>query len=212
SRAAGPPIATMSRAGWTASAAPTRIFFGRQPRSAHVPPNGRESTTATVQPASRQRDATAEVIPVPTTTRSKRRSMYRYLLWPIDSQCLHQQPYYPPRLVTMVWPLLLRRSMRKLEFQSILALIALVAGCAAPSARIGSAASGEDGSASPAARELNGTWRGNYWQLGMVLYDDDADCTLRISDGATFTAKCTRSSVGTNNLSKSSSWSVRAGR
>ena len=75
SEAAGTPTSAMSRAPWTASAAPTRIFLGTQPRSAQVPPNGRESTTATVQPASRHLEATAEVTPVPTTTRSNRRSI-----------------------------------------------------------------------------------------------------------------------------------------
>jgi hypothetical protein len=92
---------------------------------------------------------------------------------------------------------------------SILALVALVAGCAAHGARVSNTASSEDGSALPAARELNGTWRGNYWQLGMVLYDDDANCTVRIMDSATFTSNCTRSAVGTNNIAKSSTWSGR---
>ncbi len=68
--AAGTPCSAMSRAAFTASAAPTRIFLGTQPRSAQVPPKGRESITATVHPASRQREATADVTPVPTTTRS----------------------------------------------------------------------------------------------------------------------------------------------
>src|SRR5437867_944382 len=67
---AGTPRPVRSRAALTASAAPTRIFLGTQPRRAHVPPNGCRSTTATLQPASRQRDATAEVTPLPTTTRS----------------------------------------------------------------------------------------------------------------------------------------------
>src|SRR5215470_10448911 len=67
---AGTPLSTRSRAPWTASAALTRIFFGTQPRSAQVPPNGCRSTTATLQPASRHRVATAEAMPVPTTTRS----------------------------------------------------------------------------------------------------------------------------------------------
>jgi hypothetical protein len=97
--------------------------------------------------------------------------------------------------------------MRSVRSLSILALIALAAGCAAHGARVSSPASGEDGSALPAARELNGTWRGNYWQLGMALYDDDANCTMRITDGARFTANCTRSAVGTNNIAKPSSWS-----
>jgi hypothetical protein len=42
-----------------------------QPRRAQVPPNGRQSTTATVRPASRHPEATAEVTPVPITTRSR---------------------------------------------------------------------------------------------------------------------------------------------
>jgi hypothetical protein len=96
--------------------------------------------------------------------------------------------------------------MRSVRSLSILALVALVAGCAAHSPRVSRPASGEDGSALAAARELNGTWRGNYWQLGMVLYDDDANCTVRITDSARFTTHCTRSPVGTNNIAKSSSW------
>ncbi|PYO53917.1 MAG: hypothetical protein DMD84_04240 [Candidatus Rokuibacteriota bacterium] len=43
----------------------------------------------------------------------------------------------------------------------------------------------------------------------MVYYDDDADCTLRIKEDATFAATCTRSPVGTNNIAKSSKWSGR---
>lgn len=100
--------------------------------------------------------------------------------------------------------------MRRHRFIASLALVTMLAGCAAPSLRISSnAASGEEGSALPAARELNGTWHGSYWQLGMALYEDDADCTLRITEGATFAAKCTRSPLGTNNLAKPSSWSGR---
>ena len=76
-------------------------------------------------------------------------------------------------------------------------------------AESGPGRSGEEGSALPAARELSGTWRGSYWQLGMVYYDDDADCTLRIKEDATFTATCTRSPVGTNNIARSSKWSGR---
>ena len=99
--------------------------------------------------------------------------------------------------------------MRSVRSLSILALVALVAGCAAHGARVRNAASSEDRSALPAARELNGTWHGSYWQLGMVLYDDDANCTVRVMDSARFTANCTRSAVGTNNIAKSSTWSGR---
>src|SRR5262245_39107927 len=55
------------------------------------------------------------------------------------------------------------KRMKRTRFFSILALIVLVAGCAGPSARVGSSESGEDGSALPAARELSGTWHGSYW-------------------------------------------------
>jgi len=89
---------------------------------------------------------------------------------------------------------------------SIVALLVLLAGCAGPSSRIGGSGGA---SALPGAREFSGTWHGSYWQLGMVYYDDDADCTLRIEDDATFTAKCTRVAWGTNNLARSSSWSGR---
>lgn len=97
----------------------------------------------------------------------------------------------------------------RLRILSTLALLTLVAGCAGPSARISSSPSSEYASALPATRELSGTWHGNYWQTGMVFYLDDADCTLRITKEATFTNTCTRSSVGTNNIAKSSSWSGR---
>src|SRR6266849_8759653 len=54
-----------------ASAAPTSTFFGSQPRRAHVPPNGRESITATLHPARRHWWATTPAaVPVPITTRS----------------------------------------------------------------------------------------------------------------------------------------------
>ena len=99
--------------------------------------------------------------------------------------------------------------MRSVRSLSILALVALAAGCGAHVARVSSPASGEDGSGLPAALELNGTWRGNYGQLGMAYYDDDANCIVRMTDSARFTANCTRSTVGTNNIAKSSSWSGR---
>src|SRR6266487_2995643 len=66
------PFPARRRAASTAAAASTRTFFGSQPRSAHVPPNGRLSIIATVQPAFRHLDATAWAAePEPITTRSK---------------------------------------------------------------------------------------------------------------------------------------------
>src|SRR5260370_19253379 len=53
------------------SATPTSTFLGSHPRSAHVPPNGLESTIATCHPAKRHRDATADAaVPVPIAIRS----------------------------------------------------------------------------------------------------------------------------------------------
>lgn len=49
----------------------TSIFLGLHPRKAQVPPNGRESITATDRPAARQRNATMEAAePVPMMTKS----------------------------------------------------------------------------------------------------------------------------------------------
>ena len=90
---------------------------------------------------------------------------------------------------------------------SILAVLALFAGCAAPSTNVSGSGSGADGSALPANRDVAGTWQGSYWQLGMVYYADDADCTLQIKEDSTFIAKCTRSASGQTTLQ-----SPRAGR
>src|SRR5207245_1402664 len=58
------------------SAPETSIFFGSHPRSAQVPPNGRKSITATLQPAARTRIAAViAAVPVPTITRSYRFAM-----------------------------------------------------------------------------------------------------------------------------------------
>jgi hypothetical protein len=89
------------------------------------------------------------------------------------------------------------------------AVLLVVAGCAAPSSRIVDAYARDDASALAASRELSGTWHGTYGQIGMVYYEDDADCTLQVKDDSTFTVKCTRSALGTNNLARPSSWSGR---
>src|SRR5713226_6258656 len=65
------PFPFIRRAQSVTSAAPTNTFFGSQPRSAQVPPNGLESTIATCHPAARHRDATADApAPVPIATTS----------------------------------------------------------------------------------------------------------------------------------------------
>ncbi len=68
---AATPLPFIRRTQSTTSAAPTKTFFGSQPRRAHVPPNGRLSIMATLQPAARHRDATVDAAePVPIQTRS----------------------------------------------------------------------------------------------------------------------------------------------
>src|SRR5258706_2876231 len=70
------PCVRMRDAKSMTSAAETSIFFGSHPRSAQVPPNGRKSITATVQPAARTRIAAViAAVPVPTITRSYRFAM-----------------------------------------------------------------------------------------------------------------------------------------
>src|SRR5882762_4858322 len=65
------PFPRMRRAWSSAATPPISIFFGSQPRSAHVPPKGRKSTMATVHPALRTRiAATIAAVPVPMMTRS----------------------------------------------------------------------------------------------------------------------------------------------
>src|SRR5437899_9005768 len=75
------PLSFIPRVQSIASAAPTSTFLGSQPRKAQVPPNGRESTIATFQPAERQRCATAEAPePVPIATRSNFSVMISWVL------------------------------------------------------------------------------------------------------------------------------------
>src|SRR5437667_4750661 len=72
------PFPDRRRAASTAAAALTSTFFGSHPRRAHVPPNGRLSTIATVQPAARHLDATVWAAePEPSTTRSNIEADYR---------------------------------------------------------------------------------------------------------------------------------------
>src|SRR5437588_3983283 len=74
------PLPFMRRAQSIASAAPTSTFLGSHPRRAQVPPKGSESTIATLHPAARHRDATADAAdPVPIATRSYL-SAIRYLI------------------------------------------------------------------------------------------------------------------------------------
>ena len=87
------------------------------------------------------------------------------------------------------------------------ALVALVAGCAGPSASISSGASGPVATALAPASELAGTWRGSFGRVSSDYYMDEADCTIQIKEDRTFTAVCRPSKAGTNNLAKASTWS-----
>jgi hypothetical protein len=65
------PFSRIRLAASTTSVQLTSIFLGSHPRSVHVPPNGRKSMTATVQPTIRTRVAvTIAAVPVPTIIRS----------------------------------------------------------------------------------------------------------------------------------------------
>jgi hypothetical protein len=83
------------------------------------------------------------------------------------------------------------------------ALVALVAGCAAPSASLYES---DTGAAGPApASELSGSWHGTFGWVGAYHYEDEARITLRIEEDGTFTATVTRNG-GTNNLAKTTTW------
>jgi hypothetical protein len=83
----------------------------------------------------------------------------------------------------------------------------VLAGCAGSSSPIAGSPSGE-GSALP--RDLSGTWHGSYGNLPIGnSYGDLGDCTLRIKDDDTYTVKCERAKIGTNNIARPSSWSGR---
>ena len=98
-----------------------------------------------------------------------------------------------------------RRSYYRGALIGIVAALVLLTGCAGR--RI---SDGDSPSALPQARELAGTWHGVYWNLPMGnSYGDAADCTLQVNEDSTFTATCTKSSVGANNIGKSSKWSGR---
>src|SRR2546428_948 len=94
------------------------------------------------------------------------------------------------------------------------ALVALVTGCAGPSASISSGASGPIGTALAPASELAGTWHGSFDQVGAAQYMDKSECILQIKEDGTFTTTCRPSKAGTDNRAKASSWSgtvVRSG-
>ena len=85
-------------------------------------------------------------------------------------------------------------------------LAALVAGCAEPSASVGSGVSAPGATAVAPGSDLAGTWRGSFIQVGAVLYTDDGDVVLQIKEDGTFVARVTRSKAGTNNLAKPWTW------
>jgi hypothetical protein len=80
------------------------------------------------------------------------------------------------------------------------ALVALIAGCAGPSA--GSAMSIPAASAS----DLAGTWNGQFWILAGFYYPDDGTLLLQIKEDGTFTVTMTPADAS-NNIAKASSWS-----
>ena len=107
--------------------------------------------------------------------------------------------------------------MLKLGFAKLVlsvGLVALVAGCAGPSARIASDGSDPVAAAFAPASALTGTWSGSFSQVSALFYIDDGDVVLQIKEDGTFVERVTRSKSGTNNLAKNGTWSgtvVRSG-
>jgi hypothetical protein len=89
---------------------------------------------------------------------------------------------------------------------SAMASLALVAGCAGSTARMGSRASGPV-SAALAPAELSGTWHGSFGQVAASFYMDEGNCILQIKEDGTFTEIVRPAKLGTNNLAKASTWS-----
>jgi len=96
--------------------------------------------------------------------------------------------------------------MRQRAFVAVLTvLMAIVAGCAGPSAGSGS---GPVRAALAPASELTGTWHGSFgWAGGGGgFYLDDANCVLQIREDGTFTETVTPAPAS-NNLAKRWTWS-----
>lgn len=91
-------------------------------------------------------------------------------------------------------------------FFTSVVLVALVSGCAGPSARLNTFP-GDQVPAAFTENQLAGTWRGSFSQLVASLYQVEGDCVLRISPEGTFTATITRAKLGTNNLAKPETFS-----
>jgi hypothetical protein len=80
------------------------------------------------------------------------------------------------------------------------ALVALVPGCAAFSAAPAVPNPGAS------ARDLTGTWNGQFWILGGFYYPDEGILLLEIKADGTFTVRMTPTAAA-NNIAKPSSWS-----
>jgi len=79
-------------------------------------------------------------------------------------------------------------------------LVALIAGCAGPSA--GPSMSTPAASAS----DLTGTWNGQFWVLGGNYYPVDGTILLQIKEDGTYTVAM-KPTPAANNIAKASSWS-----
>src|SRR5436305_1207714 len=85
------------------AAALVNTFFGLHPRNAQVPPNSRDSTTATFQPCLAQVVATVDAAgPVPTLIKSNLRGISRLN----GCDTLAQARRYGVRPPTWAWPAL----------------------------------------------------------------------------------------------------------
>lgn len=84
-------------------------------------------------------------------------------------------------------------------------LVALIAGCAGPSA-------GPSMSV-PAASiaDLVGTWNGLFWWIGGTYWEDEGTLLLQIKEDGTFTVTM-KPTAAANNIAKPSSWSGTVSR
>jgi hypothetical protein len=87
-------------------------------------------------------------------------------------------------------------------------LIALVAGCAGPTA-------GSSMASTPASvSDLTWTWKGLYWWIGGVYYEDEGTALLEIKDDGTYTVTMSPTPAA-NNIAIPQKWSghvVQKGR
>jgi hypothetical protein len=88
-------------------------------------------------------------------------------------------------------------------YRMFIVVIAVLLG-ALPARGAPTADSAGSGGAAPASA-LSGTWTGSFWQVGGVLYTNDANVVLEIKEDGTFSARVAPAG-GANNRATASTW------